>query len=112
MYYNESNVPQRTKNPLVQRSSNYTSQTFSKRSSGQLNQSFHLNSQNNLCPSRSRNSIASLATSAFLKRNNSVVDAHRLLNSKQSTSSKENRIRQLRLEINKADEKQESSWQN
>jgi hypothetical protein len=51
-------------------------------------------------------------SSAFLKRSNSVVDAHKLLNSKQNTSSKENRIKQLRLEINNADEKPENYWQN
>jgi hypothetical protein len=112
MYYNESNVPQRTRNPLAQRSSNYTSQTFSKRNSSQLNQSFHLNSHNRLYPSQSRNSMEEYPSSAFLKRSNSVVDAHKLLNSKQNTSSKENRIKQLRLEINNADEKPENYWQN
>ena len=112
MHYNESNVPQRTMNPLAQRSLNYTTQTFSKRSSSQLNQSFHLNSQNKLNPSRSRNSMEEQLSSTFLKRNNSVVEAYKLLNSKQNASSKEDRIKQLRLEINNNDDRQDHSWQN
>ena len=107
MYYNESNVPLWTKNPLQQHSANYTSNTFSKRSSGQLNQSFHQASQNRLQVSKSRNSMEEQLPSTFLKRNNSIVDAYKLLNSKQNTISKENRIKQLRLEINNNDEQQD-----